>query len=407
MKKHHTYETVMIDHKTRNIISMINSRDMGEVSDWLKTFPNLKIVTRDGSIIYKNSIEIANKDIIQITDRFHLIKGLSEVLNEYIRHNIPKIVIIDKIESDLKLKTLKEKFIATKKAIESGSSFTNACKENDMNYRTMKKLIELNELELNKYFEDKQTKIKLEKIEKKNELVFHVQELFKSGVSIREISRQNDIDRRTVRKYIQPGFKFSLDSTSRERTNSCTKYEDIIIEMIKQKSTIKNIYQKISDMGYKGKYGMVKSFVSKIKENDTLLIEEKLTRKQVIKLLYKPLTKIKKLNKEKLRRLYKIYPIVKTLVELMHVFKGILLNTKKQVALEKWIEKAKKLGIDALNTFIKGLNLDYPAVLNSMQYQESNGLIEASVHRIKKVKRIMHGRCGFELLKSKVLLCEL
>ena len=118
-----------------------------------------------------------------------------------------------------------------------------------------------------------------------------------------------------------------MESTSRERTNSCTKYEETIIEMIKQKATIKSIYLKILDIGYKGKYGMVKAFVSKIKENDTLLIEEKLTRKYVIKLLYKPLIKIKKLDKEKLRKLYKKYPIVKILVELMHEFKGILLKT--------------------------------------------------------------------------------
>lgn len=206
---------------------------------------------------------------------------------------------------------------------------------------------------------------------------------------------------------MQSGLKFTMESTSRERTNSCTKYEETIIEMIKQKATIKSIYLKILDIGYKGKYGMVKAFVSKIKENDTLLIEEKLTRKYVIKLLYKPLIKIKKLDKEKLRKLYKKYPIVKILVELMHEFKGILLKTKKQNVLEKWIVKAKKLGIDGLNSFIKGLELDYPAVLNSIIYQESNGLIEASVHKIKKVKRIMHGRCGFDLLKSKVLLCEL
>ena len=63
---------------------------------------------------------MANKDIIQITDRFHLIKGLSEALNEWLRHNIPKILIIDKIESNYKIKTLKEKFIFAKKAIETG-----------------------------------------------------------------------------------------------------------------------------------------------------------------------------------------------------------------------------------------------------------------------------------------------
>ena len=148
------------------------------------------------------------------------------------------------------------------------------------------------------------------------------------------------------------------------------------------------------------------SFTNAWKENDTLLTEEKLNRKQVIKLLYKPLIKIKNFNKEKLRKLYKTYPIVKALVELMYEFKGILLKEKKQNVLERWIKKAKKLSIDGLNSFIKGLELDFPAVLNSMLYQESNGLIEASVHKIKKVKRIIHGRCGFELLRSKVLLCE-
>ena len=56
---------------------------------------------------------------------------------------------------------------------------------------------------------------------------------------------------------MQPGFKFMMESTSRERTNSCTEYEETIIEMIKQKATIKSIYLKILDIGYKGEYGMV------------------------------------------------------------------------------------------------------------------------------------------------------
>lgn len=76
------------------------------------------------------------------------------------------------------------------------------------------------------------------------------------------------IDRRTIKKYVSDGFKFTLDSTSRDRINSCTPYEETIIKMMKQKSTIKNIYLTIVQMGYKGKYGMVKSYVSKLKQND-------------------------------------------------------------------------------------------------------------------------------------------
>ena len=73
----------MVNHDN-NIISMINSRDIGEVSSWLKLFHNLKYVSRDGSLIYKSAIELANPNIIQISDRFHLIKGLSEVINKEI-----------------------------------------------------------------------------------------------------------------------------------------------------------------------------------------------------------------------------------------------------------------------------------------------------------------------------------
>jgi len=41
----------MVDQNTRKIISLINSRDIGDVSEWLKLFPNIKIITRDGSLI--------------------------------------------------------------------------------------------------------------------------------------------------------------------------------------------------------------------------------------------------------------------------------------------------------------------------------------------------------------------
>lgn len=80
---------------------MINSRDIGDVSSWLRLFPNLKYVTRDGSLIYKTAIEVANPDIIQISDRFHLIKGLSEAINEVIKKRTSKSRYIRKNSNEL------------------------------------------------------------------------------------------------------------------------------------------------------------------------------------------------------------------------------------------------------------------------------------------------------------------
>ena len=54
--------------------------------------------------------------------------------------------------------------------------------------------------------------------------------------------------------------------------------------------------------------------------------------------------------------------------------------------------------------FIESHERDIDAVKNGIKYEYNNGLAEGSVNKIKVIKRIMYGRCSFELLKQKVLL---
>ena len=56
------------------------------------------------------------------------------------------------------------------------------------------------------------------------------------------------------------------------------------------------------------------------------------------------------------------------------------------------------------HSFINGLERDIDAVKNGIKYDYNNGLAEGSVNKIKVIKRIMYGRCSFNLLKQKVLL---
>lgn len=76
----------------------------------------------------------------------------------------------------------------------------------------------------------------------------------------------------------------------------------------------------------------------------------------------------------------------------------------KVTKLEKWIIKTKKLKIPEINSFITGIERDLEAVKNGIKYDYNNGLAEGSVNKIKLIKRIMYGRCSFNLLKQKVLL---
>jgi len=74
----------MIDISTHKIVDMINSRDYADVVEWLKTFPNIKIVSKDGSATCHNAIEAAHPNAVQLSDRFHLLKNLTQYSKDHL-----------------------------------------------------------------------------------------------------------------------------------------------------------------------------------------------------------------------------------------------------------------------------------------------------------------------------------
>ena len=84
LRKRFSYGTVMVDLDTHRIIDLIPSRDTDDVRVWLKKFPNIEVVSRDGAQIYAHAVQKAHPEVVQVSDRFHLIKGLCEAVDKYI-----------------------------------------------------------------------------------------------------------------------------------------------------------------------------------------------------------------------------------------------------------------------------------------------------------------------------------
>jgi transposase len=396
----------MVNHDNSKIISAINSREVTDIKKWLQQYKNLKVVSRDGSNIYKLAIELANPNIIQVSDRFHLIKGLSEAIREEIKEILPRKIVVDEIKENIPKKTIKERYEKTKEEIKNGEKITIACKNNSIDIRTFKKLILLNDEELTEHFKDKYIENRHANLDRKNREIKLMRDLYNKGMTISAISKQTGYDWRTIRKYVKSKDILTVENTKRERYTLCTPFHDKISELVIGNLKIKSIYIEINKLGYQGKYGTLKKYISNLKNEERLTYKKMLSRKDLLKLLYNPMNKNKELNREILMVIYKKYPTVKKLIELMYEFKGILLKNKSEKALSVWFNKAEKIESARINSFTKGCYNDMPAIVNSIRYQYSNGITEASVNKIKLVKRIMHGRCSFELLKSKTLRLE-
>ena len=95
LRKRFSYGTVMVDLESYRIIDLIPSRETADVRKWLATFPNVQVVSRDGASTYSSAATNAHPNAIQISDRFHLIKGLSEAINKYMIREFPARVSND------------------------------------------------------------------------------------------------------------------------------------------------------------------------------------------------------------------------------------------------------------------------------------------------------------------------
>lgn len=71
--------------------------------------------------------------------------------------------------------------------------------------------------------------------------------------------------------------------------------------------------------------------------------------------------------------------------------------------LNSWLSAVSSDDLPHLYRFVRGLDTDHAAVRNGLTLPYSSGAVEGHV-TIKMLKRQMHGRAGFDLLRMRILL---
>ena len=203
---------------------------------------------------------------------------------------------------------------------------------------------------------------------------------------------------------------FPLYNTT--RNSKIKPFAETIKHMLESGYTFKEIESSIKKDGYTGASSTIRMFATRERK----LIQEaqkgvqgkteKIERKWLISLLYKPIDKVQKISQEQLDRVIEQYPQIGEIYDIVGTFKNMLFS-KNPNELEKWMEDAETLDIPLINRFVNGIRRDLSAVKKAIELDYNNGLAEGSVNKLKVIKRIMYGRCSFELLKGKLLRLEL
>jgi len=365
----------MIDIETHRVVDLIDSRETEDVTAWLMTYPNLTVVSRDGSISYKSAIQQADAAITQVSDRFHLLKGLTDAAKKYITQKVNANFVIPAPASHYD-------------GVETAPYWKKETRD------------------------DFPTRDHNANLAKKAELVERARDLKKKGYTNVKIASMLGISNATVAKYIKPDYKVQNGQYNATYQSKIKPFTGDIRTMLEEGFTFKKIEEMIRHNGYSGSASTIRMFATRerklLKEAQEKEegITEKMQRKWLINLLYKPIDKVKDISQEQLDKVVDKYPIIGKVYDIIQMFKETLFS-KRAENLEEWIEEAAGLQIDEINSFINGITRDIHAVRNAIELEYNNGLAEGSVNKLKVIKRIMYGRNSFTLLKSKLLRLEL
>jgi predicted transcriptional regulator len=364
----------MIDIDTGRVIDILESRETEDVAQWLATYPNVRVVSRDGSQMYAAAIRKAHPNAVQVSDRFHLVKNLTDAAKQHISKILGANFRIPAADGD---------------SGAGGGYFEKA----------------------ERHGADLPESLHAASTEKKRVVVENARRLAKQGLAANDIAKELGISPATAGKYIKEDFEPANRDYGNRKPGKLNPHMTQIDAMLSERRTFREIEAVIRESGYNGAASTIRMYATRQRRlmkaafKDSVGNTELIERKWMMKLLYQPIEKIKGITEDQIERVIREYPVVGALYDIVRSFKEMMF-AKRVHEIDSWIADAASHGIDEITGFINGISADLDAVKNAVQFEYNNGLAEGSVNKLKLVKRIMYGRSSFKMLRNKILFAE-
>jgi len=360
----------MINIETGRIVDMLESRESAEVAAWLATFPNIEVVSRDGSTLYASAIRAAHPNAVQISDRFHILKGLTDAARQFVISVVGQRIAVP---SDAAMSSywLKQPRCDT----------------------------------------DLPERIHNATTERRASSVSEVRGLAASGLNKKQIRELTGHSYPTIKKYLDPAFDPEFKEYGVNYPSKLKPYCETIDAMLGLHKTFREIETAIRELGYRGSASTIRMYASRKRRHTQAAMEgyrqniEVIERKYLLKLLYNPIEKIKGITQGQLDKVIELHPQLLAVYDLIRDFKAIF-AARRVDDLDGWFESAYSLGSQDINSFVNGTIRDIDAVRNAIIFNYSNGLAEGSVNKIKRIKHTMYGKASFSTLRTKTLMYE-
>lgn len=380
-RKGATYGTILCDLERGCVVDLLSERSAEALSKWLSMHPEVEIISRDRGGIYAQGASSGAPQAQQVADRFHLLQNLTEVMRR----------VLDRQHAVLK-EAAKDDLTATPESAAATQPVEPRHEE---------------------------TRPKPTASQQRRQSLFdRIKELDNAGLSIRAISRELQIHRATVRRFLQADAAPPICArTSPISATVLSGYTDTIDDILaKGERNMMSIFKELKKAGFRGSTCPVYRYIRKYhpdvktrksnsrnRQSDVACSQRKpLTARSASWLLLKKEGALTEREAQLRTRLTERSPEIRRSADLASRFAGIV-RSRQPDQFDAWLDDAASCGVSEFSNFAKGLKRDYDAVRAGITLEWSNGPVEGHINRLKLVKRCMYGRGSLTLLKKRYI----
>jgi transposase len=348
---------MLIDLERHLPIDVLEGKEAAPLTDWLEDHPAISVLARDRAEAYAQAGRIGAPDAIQVADRFHLVKNVNDALKELLRSHRWKI--------------------PENESVDEANDPEPSSEVED--------LIE--------HEQPSPAKIALWE---------EVQQLKTLGYSIRAISRELGIHRKTVQRYMEarspPAYRLGPPRPTKLMPH---------MKYIRQRwdegcHSAAALLPELRRRGYDGGLTQLRKLVRPWRSDQPgkLTVQPNVSFNQW--LVLRPNDHLDFDEKQDLDLVLEANPSLALGYTLREEFQRIV-SQRDVEALDGWISQAALSLLKPFQSLAKGMTHDLEAIRNGIRLPWSTAQCEGQICRAKLIKRLGYGRAKLDLLRKRIL----
>jgi transposase len=373
VRKGQQYGTILVDHERECVVDLLPDRTPERLSQWLREHSGVEIVTRDRAEAYAQGITDGAPDALQVADRWHLLKNLTDALTTVLQDHCTAI---------------------TKHLEPTGATPGEEQTASDTSS------------ELSPTVADQRRQARGEQ----------AHQLHAQGWSQKDIAAHLHCHPKTIHRYLKRALPLSARRGA--KTSKLTPFKPYLLERWNAGChNASQLLREIEPRGYDGGLTILRAFVATLRAQSgmpprsrtapaqlvsTVVLQRVPSSRELAWLSTQPLPKLDEVQQGFRAKLETVNDSVTKAVQLAQQF-ATMVRERQAAKLEQWLDEAAESGIKALRSLANGLRGDFAAVQAALTVSWSNGRTEGSVNRLKCVKRQMYGRGKLDLLRIRLM----